>query len=82
MYHSEDRFRFAEDMAERYDVEGAIIVALKFCDPHLFDAPLLKKELESLGLPVLHLEWEHSLTGTAQLRTRIEAFIEMISGVS
>ena len=49
---------------------------------HLFDAPLLKKELESLGLPVLYLEWEHSMTGTAQLKTRVEAFIEMISGVS
>jgi benzoyl-CoA reductase/2-hydroxyglutaryl-CoA dehydratase subunit BcrC/BadD/HgdB len=66
---------------ERYDVEGAIIFVLKFCDPHLFDAPLLLETLEALGLPVLYLEWEHSLGGIAQLRTRIEAFLEMIGGV-
>lgn len=81
MGQSEDRFRHVMDMTKRYDVEGAIIFVLKFCDPHLFDAPLLKKELESSGLPVLYLEWEHALTGIAQLRTRIEAFIEMIRGV-
>ena len=33
---------------------------------------------ENEGLPVLCLEWEHSLSGIAQLRTRIEAFIEML----
>jgi len=81
-YQSEDRFKRVMDMAKRYDVEGAIILVLKFCDTHMFDAPLLKAELESSGLSVLYLEWEHSMTGIAQLRTRIEAFIEMIKGVS
>ena len=81
-YQSEDRFKHVMDMAKRYDVEGAIIFVLKFCDTHMFDAPLLKEELESAGLSVLYLEWEHAMTGIAQLRTRVEAFIEMISGVS
>jgi benzoyl-CoA reductase subunit C len=80
-YQSEDRFKHVMDMAKRCDVEGAIIFVLKFCDTHMFDAPLLKEELESSGLPVLYLEWEHAMTGIAQLRTRIEAFIEMIRGV-
>lgn len=80
-YQSEDRFRHVMDMAKGYNVEGAIIFVLKFCDTHMFDAPPLKEELESSGLPVLYLEWEHAMTGIAQLRTRIEAFIEMIRGV-
>jgi benzoyl-CoA reductase subunit C len=81
MFQSEDRFRHVRKMVKRYDVEGAIIFVLKFCDTHLFDAPLLKEKLESSGVPVLYLEWEHAMTGIAQLRTRIEAFIEMIRGV-
>ena len=80
-YQSEDRFKHVMDMVKRYDVEGAIIFVLKFCDTHMFDAPLLKEELESSGLSILYLEWEHAMTGIAQLRTRIEAFIEMIRGV-
>ena len=64
-----------------WSIEAAIIFVLKFCDTHLFDAPQLTEELKALGLPVLHLEWEHSLSGLAQLKTRVEAFIEMVGGV-
>ena len=80
--HSEDRFRHTLEMAKKYNVEAAIIFVLKFCDTHLFDAPILVEELKSAGLPVLYLEWEHSMSGIAQLKTRIEAFLEMVSGVA
>jgi len=81
MYHHEERFKHVVEMAKRYDVEAAIIFVLKFCDTHMFDAPLLRDELKALDLPVLYLEWEHSMTGIAGLKTRIEAFIEMVGGV-
>lgn len=81
MYHHKERFRHVKDMVKKYDVEGVIIFVTKFCDVHLFDTPLLMNELEELGLPVLRLEWDHSMSGIAQLKTRIEAFIEMLTGV-
>jgi len=81
MYHYEERFKHAVEMAKRYDVEAAIVFVLKFCDTHMFDAPLLRDELKALDLPVLYLEWEHSMSGIAGLKTRIEAFIEMVGGV-
>jgi len=80
MYSSEERFRHVREMAKLFGVEGVIIFCLKFCDVHSFDAPLLAEELKEEGLPVLCLEWEYSLSGVAQLRTRIEAFIEMLEG--
>lgn len=79
MSSSEERFKHVREMVKLFNVEGAIIFSLKFCDVHSFDAPLLAEELrQNEGLPVLCLEWEHSLSGIAQLRTRIEAFIEML----
>jgi len=81
MFEHEERFRHTVKMAKRFDVEAAIIFVLKFCDTHMFDAPQLMEELKAMGLPVLYLEWEHSLSGLAQLKTRIEAFIEMVAGV-
>jgi len=81
MYHHEERFKHVVEMAKRYDVEAAIVFVLKFCDTHMFDAPLLRDELKALDLPVLYLEWEHSLSGISGLKTRIEAFIEMVGGV-
>lgn len=78
---SEERFEYVKEMVKLFDVEGVLILPLKFCDIHSFDAPLLAEELRNdEGLPVLCLEWEYSLSGIAQLRTRIEAFIEMLEG--
>ncbi len=81
MFDSEERFRHTVKLAKEFDVEAAIIFVLKFCDTHMFDAPQLTEELKAMGLPVLYLEWDHSLSGLAQLKTRIEAFIEMVGGV-
>jgi len=79
MSSSEGRFRHVMEMVKLFNVKGIIIFSLKFCDVHSFDAPILAEELrENEGMPVLCLEWEHSLSGIAQLRTRIEAFIEML----
>jgi benzoyl-CoA reductase subunit C len=81
MFEGKERFEHTIKMARQFDVEAAIVFNQKFCDTHLFDAPQLLEELKAIGLPVLNLEWEHSLSGIAQLKTRVEAFIEMIRGV-
>jgi len=81
MYQREQRFRHVAELAKRFEVEGIIMFLIKYCDTHMFDAPLLRDELKAMGLPVLYLEWEHSMSGLAGLKTRIEAFIEMVGGV-
>jgi benzoyl-CoA reductase subunit C len=81
MLEREERFKHTIEMAKRFDVEAVIIFVLKFCDAHMFDTPQLIEELNALDLPVLCLEWEHSLSGLAQLKTRIEAFLEMVGGI-
>ncbi|MCX7982126.1 MAG: 2-hydroxyacyl-CoA dehydratase family protein [Syntrophales bacterium] len=58
--------------------EGVIFVTYKFCDPHAFDYPDLRKRLESEGYPTLLLEIEDPLPSEGQVRTRCEAFVEML----
>src|SRR3989337_2136647 len=82
MYQREQRFRHVEELAKQFAVEGVIMFVIKYCDTHMFDAPLLRDDLKAMGLPVLYLEWEHSMSGFAGLKTRIEAFIEMVGGVN
>lgn len=82
MSSSDERFKHVTEMIKPFKVEGVIVFLLKFCDVHAFDAPSLTEELrKKAGLPVLTLEWEHSLSGIAQLKTRIEAFIETVGGI-
>ena len=64
--------------ARQAEVDGVVLLYLKFCDPHLFDYPYLKQRLESAGLPVLMVELQEGHLGEGQLRTRLEAFLEML----
>ncbi len=64
----------------RFDAEAVINFNLKYCHPFLYDAPLFQTSLESRDIPVSVLEVGHDMSGHGQLRTRIQAFIEMVEG--
>jgi benzoyl-CoA reductase subunit C len=65
--------------ARDYGGEGVIFLIPKYCDPILFNIPTLTQILKEHGLPALCLEVSGSLP-EGQMRTRVEAFLEMISG--
>jgi benzoyl-CoA reductase subunit C len=65
-------------MVRERDAQGVIILLLKFCDPHAFDYPYLKNALDKEGVPNMLLEVEDQLPPDGQLRTRFEAFLEML----
>ncbi|MCE5263266.1 MAG: 2-hydroxyacyl-CoA dehydratase family protein [Deltaproteobacteria bacterium] len=58
--------------------QGVIFFLLKFCDPHAFDYPYLKEALDRERIPSMLLEVEDRLPADGQLRTRFEAFVEML----
>ncbi len=58
--------------------DGVIFFLMKFCDPQAFDFPHLKKRLEAAGIPCLLIEIERPEGYGAQLKTRCEAFVEML----
>ncbi|MDH3817814.1 MAG: 2-hydroxyacyl-CoA dehydratase family protein [Myxococcales bacterium] len=58
---------------------GLLIYDPKFCEPELFDVPLLRKHLNEAGFPVLHVEFEMGESLPHQALSRIEAFVETLS---
>ena len=58
--------------------DGVIFLFLKFCDPHAFDYPCLKECLDGEEIPSIFLEVEQQISASGQLRTRLEAFVEML----
>ncbi len=66
------------DLAAQNRADGVIFVLLKFCDPHAFDYPYMKKMLDGAGIPSLLFEIEDQQISAGQVRTRCEAFIEML----
>ena len=57
---------------------GVIFARQKFCDPHGFDYVQLAQALNQAGVPHLLVELEQA-SQAGQLRTRVEAFVEMLA---
>ena len=64
--------------AKEFKVEGAILYVYKYCDPFGFEVPARKAYYKSIDVPLLCLEDVYSAGTMSQLRTRIQAFLEMI----
>jgi len=67
-----------QELVFRNNVDGVIFCLQKYCDPHQLDLPYLQQQLRSAGIPTLNLEIEGEIA-KEQLRTRVEAFIEVIN---
>ena len=66
------------ELVARRQADGVVFARQKFCDPHGFDYVHLKSALDRAHVPHLLLELEQT-SNAAQMRTRVEAFLEMIS---
>jgi benzoyl-CoA reductase/2-hydroxyglutaryl-CoA dehydratase subunit BcrC/BadD/HgdB len=66
-------------LAAASGAKGVVFWDVKFCEPELFDLPLLRRGLEQAGLPSLALEVDLNDAPSHQLLTRLEAFLEMLA---
>ena len=65
-------------LAKEYKVDGVIDVNLKFCCLYDTEGRSVEEALKEAGIPVLGIETDYTDEDAEQLRTRIEAFIEML----
>jgi benzoyl-CoA reductase/2-hydroxyglutaryl-CoA dehydratase subunit BcrC/BadD/HgdB len=75
----EERLKHLLQKIERSGAKGVIFYTVKFCEPELFDIPQLVEELKKRGFTILVMDTELNQGVSGQMRTRVEAFIEMIS---
>jgi benzoyl-CoA reductase subunit C len=69
------------DQVHRTRAQGVIFALPKFCDPHAFDYVPLAHALTEAGVPHLLIETDVTVSA-GQLRTRVQAFLEMLSHAS
>lgn len=65
-------------LAREYQVDGVVHYNLQFCHTYANEAVKVEKRLAKEGIPLLRIETDYSDEDTGQLRTRVEAFLEMI----
>jgi benzoyl-CoA reductase subunit C len=72
-----ERFPHIVDLAKQYNVQGAMVVWQKFCNPHQYDTPALTQLLNENGIPSYVFEFD-VIVPMEQFRTRAEAFLETL----
>lgn len=73
-----DRLSHAKEMFSEYKADGVIHYGLQFCQPYIMESIPVEKDLERSEIPTLRIETDYGTEDAGQLKTRIQAFIEMI----
>jgi benzoyl-CoA reductase subunit C len=71
------RVNHIKNLAQDWNVQGAVVIQQKFCDPHELDNPAIIKNLKKTGVPAQFLEFDVTVP-VGQFKTRVEAFLEML----
>jgi len=79
-YAGNARADFLKEQVRRTSAKGVVFLDIKFCDPEDYDFPDQAAALKKIGVQSIHLESEYQTTSLAQIRTRLEAFLEMVGG--
>jgi benzoyl-CoA reductase/2-hydroxyglutaryl-CoA dehydratase subunit BcrC/BadD/HgdB len=65
-------------LAKEYRVDGVVHYNLQFCHTYANEAVEVEQRLAKENIPLLRIETDYSDEDAGQLKTRIEAFLEMI----
>lgn len=78
MTPNDDRLESMRDLITENNIQGVVEVVLTGC--HTFNVESVRTSgmCREIGVPYLKIETDYSDSDAAQLRTRIEAFLEMI----
>jgi benzoyl-CoA reductase/2-hydroxyglutaryl-CoA dehydratase subunit BcrC/BadD/HgdB len=72
-----ERLDHIVDMAKDLKVDGVVHYGLSFCQPYAIEALKVGKALAAAQIPLLSIETDYSMEDVEQLKTRVEAFLEM-----
>jgi bcr-type benzoyl-CoA reductase subunit C len=76
-----DRHPYLMNKVKASGADGVLFWYVKFCEPDAFDRPQLMKHLKSAGIPAAFIDLELTMTNFDAVRTRINAFCEMLENV-
>jgi predicted CoA-substrate-specific enzyme activase len=74
----EERIKATIKMARDYQVEGVLYSYLKFCPCYGLTKNQFLRAFQEAGIPVLEVPTDYSRSDEGQIRTRLEAFVEVL----
>lgn len=78
MTPNDDRMNRIKDYIKDYSVDGVVDVTLTACHTYAIETEKVRRAVESCGKSYLAIETNYSNSDAGQLKTRLEAFVEML----
>jgi len=73
----EERFERLQKLADHARADGIVFSCVKFCDPLIYDIPMMSSWFRGVGISFLYLENDYTWSGSGQTKTRLQAFTEL-----
>lgn len=78
MSPNKGREEMLTNLIEEYKVDGVIEIVLQSCHTYAIETRNIKRHVNNLGVPFISIETDYSTSDKGQIRTRLEAFVEML----
>jgi benzoyl-CoA reductase/2-hydroxyglutaryl-CoA dehydratase subunit BcrC/BadD/HgdB len=75
---NESRIDHIKEMVKKYHADGVVHYALQFCSPYVIESYPIDQSLLAAGIPSVRIETDYGQQDLGQLKTRVEAFLEII----
>ena len=76
---NEDRINWLLNKIKEWSIQGVIYYVVRGCILHAMEYTRVKKVLDRINIPVYYLDTEYTREDVGQMKTRVEAFLEMLS---
>ncbi len=76
---NEDRINWMLNKIKEWKIQGVIYYVVRGCMLYAMEYTRVKKVLDGIGVPVYYLDTEYTREDVGQMKTRVEAFLEMLS---
>jgi benzoyl-CoA reductase/2-hydroxyglutaryl-CoA dehydratase subunit BcrC/BadD/HgdB len=76
---NEDRINWLINKVKEWKVNGVIYYVVRGCMLYAMEYSRIKKVLDRINIPVYYLDTEYTREDVGQMKTRVEAFLEMLS---
>lgn len=72
------RMQQVEETIHEWNADGIVSLTLHSCNPFAIETENIRRVCDKCGIPLLHIETSFAPGDEQQIRTRVEAFLEMI----
>jgi benzoyl-CoA reductase/2-hydroxyglutaryl-CoA dehydratase subunit BcrC/BadD/HgdB len=76
---NEDRINWLINKVKEWKVNGVIYYVVRGCMLYAMEYSRIKKVLDRINIPVYYLDTEYTREDVGQMKTRVEAFLEMLT---